>query len=278
MKWYIGLGTVSIVVVTGVLAFLGVDETARMEDFTEAFYSRRIENGAALFENLCRSCHGPQGEGIPGVAPALQAAGLFDGSRLAAIGYEGTVEDYVRAAIAAGRPVPSAGTNYPQRMPTWSQEFGGPLRDDQVESLVAYVMNWEEPALAGAVAAEPLPEAEMVGSDMSVELPEGDPENGQVLAEGGLGCAGCHVLSETGPAWEGEGDMAGIGARAATRFEQPDYTGEADNATDYLVESVIRTDEFIVEGFAANIMPSDYGTRLTVQDLADIVAYMETFR
>jgi cytochrome c2 len=278
MKWYIGLGTFSIIVVTGALAFLAVGETARMEDFTEAFHSRRIESGAALFENLCRSCHGPQGEGIQGVAPALQVADLFNGSRLEAIGYGGTVEDYVRSAVAAGRPVPSAGTSYPQRMPTWSQKFGGPLRDDQIESLVAFVMNWEEPALAGAVAVEPLPAGEFVGSDMSIDLPEGDPENGQSLAEGALGCSGCHLLSPTGPAWAAVGDVPGVGARAEERMIQSDYTGEAENATEYLVESVIQTNAFVVSDFQANIMPGDYGSRITVQDLADLVAYMESFR
>ena len=278
MKWYIGLGLGSIIVATAVAAVLAVQEPARMERFDAAFHARQIENGASLFENNCRTCHGPQGRGIPGVAPALNAADLFDGSRLQAVGYAGTVEDYVRGTIAAGRPVPSEGASYPQRMPTWSQQFGGPLRQDQIESLVQFVINWEQTALAEAGATPSISEEEAVGTDITVSLPEGDAENGQLLAEGSLGCTACHVLSTVGPAWAGEGETAGIGARAASRIEQPDYIGNATTAHEYLFESVVLSNVFVVEGFDPNVMPADYGRRLTPQDLADVLAYMETFR
>lgn len=276
MKGYIALGTASVGLAIVILTLIGINEPARMGDFTEAFEARQIENGAALFEDNCRTCHGPQGRGIEGVGPGLNDPALFNGTRLDEIGYSGSVESYVRSTIAAGRPVPSQGTSYPQRMPTWSQEFGGPMRDDEVESLVAFVMNWEEEALARAEPTPAVPEGETVGTDITVELPEGDPENGQSLAEGGLGCTACHVLSSTGPAWEAEADMPGIGTRAAQRFEQENYTGEAENAEQYLVEAVVRTDAHVVEGFEPGIMPGDYGRRVTPQQLADLVAYMQS--
>ncbi|MGA9533338.1 MAG: cytochrome c [Anaerolineales bacterium] len=278
MKWYIGLGTAATVLVTIALVILGVGEQARMRDFTSAFEARQIENGAALFENNCRTCHGPQGRGIEGVAPALNAADLFNGDRLDGIGYTGTTEDYIRSTISAGRPVPSEGTSYPQRMPTWSQEYGGPLRGDQIDSLVAFVMNWEEIALARGEPTPAVPAGEGVGSDITVSLPEGDPEQGQALAEGGLGCVGCHILSSTGPAWEGGNGVDGVGVRAETRFQQDNYTGAAESAQQYLVESIVRPGAFVVEGFANGLMPQNYGDRLTAQDLADLVAYLETFQ
>lgn len=278
MKGYIALGTASVILGVVAATVIGVNEPARMQDFTKAFESRQIENGAALFDNNCRSCHGPQGRGIDGVAPGLNIASLFNGSRLNEIGYSGTVEDYVRSTIAAGRPVPSQGASYPQRMPTWSREFGGPLRGDEIESLVAYVMNWEETALAQAEPTPSVAEGEMVGTDITVELPQGDAANGQVLAEGGLGCTACHILSSTGPAWEGEGEVPGIGARSAQRIEQENYTGNAETAQQFLVESIVQTNVHIAEGFEAGIMPGDYGQRMTAQDLADVIAYLETFQ
>jgi hypothetical protein len=33
-----------------------------------------------------------------------------------------------------------------QHMPPWHEEFGGPLRADQVSSLAAFVMNWKATA------------------------------------------------------------------------------------------------------------------------------------
>jgi mono/diheme cytochrome c family protein len=278
MKWYIALGTASVLLTVVVTGFLGLTEPARMSDFAQAFHARQIENGAALFENNCRTCHGPQGRGIDGVAPALNTAALFNGSRLEQIGYAGSVESYVRGTIAAGRPVPSQGTNYPQRMPTWSQEFGGPMRDDEIESLVAFVMNWEEDALARAEPTPAAPAGEMVGTDINIELPQGDPENGRALAEGSLGCTACHILSNTGPPWEAQGDALAVGARAAQRMHQDNYTGEATTAEQYLVESILRTNAHVVEGYQPGVMPPDYGSRLTVQQLADLVAYLMTMR
>jgi mono/diheme cytochrome c family protein/cytochrome c551/c552 len=278
MKWYIGLGLGTLILATAVAAVLAVQEPARMERFDAAFHARQIENGASLFENNCRTCHGPQGRGIPGVAPGLNAADLFNGSRLQAIGYAGTVEDYVRGTIAAGRPVPSEGTSYPQRMPTWSREYGGPLRPDQIESLVQFVMNWEQTALAEAGPTPSIPEDEAVGTDITVELPAGDAENGQTLAEGSLGCTACHVLSSTGPAWAAADGMPAVAERAAQRIEQDNYTGGATSAHEYLVESITMPNAFVVEGFDPGVMPGDYGRRLTPQDLADILVYMETFR
>ena len=234
--------------------------------------ARRIEAGAALYENNCRSCHGPQGGGIEGVAPAVNALELFDGTRLTNIGFTGTVEDYIGGVIAAGRPVPSEGTNYPQRMPTWSQEYGGPLVDHQIEALVTFIMNWEDRALAGD--EEPVLTGDRVGTDITVNLPEGDPENGEALANGSLGCAGCHILSATGPAWLPDGDQPGIGERAASRFTESGYNGTATSAEEYLFESTVLTNIFIVEGYEPNIMPGNYGDRLTPQDMADLIAYM----
>jgi mono/diheme cytochrome c family protein len=276
MKWHIALGTVSVVLLVGLLALVGFSEQSRMASFTRAYESRQIEAGAALYENNCRSCHGPQGKGIEGVAPAVNAADLYSGQRLIELGFSGTVEDYVAGVIAAGRPVPSAGANYPQRMPTWGQEYGGPLRTDEIESLVGFIMNWEDRSLAEGEPT-PLAAGEMVGTDIDVTLPPGDAQSGQSLAAGGLGCAGCHELAPVGPAWGAEGDDPGLAIRADTRIAQDDYTGAASTAAEYLIESVVQTNTFLVAGYDANIMPGNYGERLSAQELADLLAYMLSF-
>ena len=278
MKGQIALGLLAFLALIGVLVLVGVGEPNRMAEFTAAYDSRQIETGASLFEQSCRPCHGPQGQGIGGVAPALNAPDLFDGSRLAAVGFSGTLPDYVRGVIAAGRPVPSAGTNYPQRMPTWGAEYGGPLRADQVDALVAYVLNWQDRALAGSGAATPAPTGPTVGSDITVALPAGDASRGKALAEGGLGCTGCHVLAAVGPLWPAEGGEPGVGARAETRFQASGYTGNATSAEQYLFESSVLPNAYVVDGFQPNIMPQNYAERLSAQDMADLLAYMLSLR
>lgn len=277
MRVNIALGTLAMFALLGGLGYVAVNELDRMETAQRAYAARAVETGALEFENRCRSCHGPQGKGSP-LAPALNIAELFDGSRLQAAGYTGTVEDFVRGTIAAGRPVPSAGTSYPQRMPTWGEEFGGPLREDQVNALVAFIMNWEDRALAEAAAQPPLPPGEAVGADITRVLPDGDAENGKLLAEGTLGCSACHVLSNVGPAWAAGDGAVGMGERAAQRIGEGGYTGQATTAEQYLLESIVAPRSHVVAGYDPALMPANFGERLTPQDASDLIAYMLTFR
>jgi mono/diheme cytochrome c family protein len=255
-----------------VVGYVAVGEEGRMGSFSEAYHARQIETGGALFEARCRTCHGPQGLGIEGVAPAINAPDLFNGQRLQVMAFSGTVEEYLKGVISAGRPVPSAGTNYPQRMPTWGQSYGGPLRDDQIEALVAFIMNWAEQE-AGPEPTQAVPPGEAVGTDIHVSLPPGDPGAGGALAEN-LGCTGCHVLSTVGPAWIAQGGEPGIGTRAAARIGQDDYAGDATTPEQYLVESILVPGSYTVPGFESVQMPTNYGERLTAQQLSDLVAYL----
>jgi mono/diheme cytochrome c family protein len=271
-----------------VLGFVAVTEPDRMTSFTRSYASRQVENGAAIFESNCARCHGADGKGT-GMAPALNAADLFNGTRLAEVGWAGTVEDYIRGAIAGGRPRASAiyaDLGYPERMPTWGEQFGGPLRTDQVDGLVAYIMNWASD-YAG-VAAEPTPTIVPVGTDITAALPAGDAASGEALAKS-KGCAACHIdLAGTGapligPAWlpSADPDGKGVGARAGERYTAADYTGNAASAEQYLFESIVQPSVYIVAGDYKNAdgsskMPAIYGSQFDAQTTADIIAYLMT--
>ncbi|MCL4395049.1 MAG: c-type cytochrome [Chloroflexi bacterium] len=115
---------------------------ARAADLT----GRQIEVGADLFGQYCYSCHGTHGEGIPQLAPTINRKDLLDGRREKSVGWSGSVEGFIKDTISAGRPIQSRPDLYSAHMPTWSQEYGGPLRPDQIDSLVAFVMNWQDQA------------------------------------------------------------------------------------------------------------------------------------
>jgi len=111
--------------------------------------------GAELFEINCSGCHGKQGEGIPGLCPPLNDKYFFE-SRLSDVGWSGTLEDYIVATVASGRlnstrPKLYAGQGTPA-MPAWSEEFAGPLREDQIRSIATFVLNWEPTAPDRSVA------------------------------------------------------------------------------------------------------------------------------
>ncbi|MEK6587764.1 MAG: cytochrome c, partial [Chloroflexota bacterium] len=96
MKYYVLVGMGALVGAVVLFGLMGVDEPRRMESFVHSYESRRIEEGAAIFDSNCKRCHGPQGEGTP-LGPTLNSAALFNGERLQAFGWAGTLEDFLRS-------------------------------------------------------------------------------------------------------------------------------------------------------------------------------------
>jgi mono/diheme cytochrome c family protein len=288
MTWRVIVGTVSIVVTMILLGYVAVTEQDRMAAFDTAYQSRQVENGAAIFESTCSTCHGKQGEGT-GRAPALNAPDLLspDAPRLKQIEWPGTTENYIRSAISGGRPRASSQFNiYPQRMPTWSEEYGGSLRKDQINALVAFIMNWA-PAYAN-YTPEPTPTIIPVGTDITVELPAGDAANGKLVSERiGIACTVCHTgASLIGPAWlaAAASDGKGVAEHAAERINDPGYTGHATTPEQYLFESIVQPSVYIAPGGTyataegVSLMPPYFGERLTEQEVADLIAYLLTLK
>ena len=193
------------------------------------------------------------------------------------------MSDFLYSTISGGGPLPSAGTTYPQRMPTWSQEFGGPLRIDQVRDLTNFVLNWEiayEQGINPTVPEISTIPIESVGTDLiTPELPSGDAAAGEELTTT-LGCVACHIQTDVGPAWLAEADPngMGIGTRAALRTEASEYTGNASTAEQYLRESIVLPDSFVVDDYPPSTMVMTYGDTLDKQDLANLIAYLMTLK
>lgn len=285
MVWRVLLGTFSLVVTMIVLGYVAVTEQDRMASFERAYASRQIETGASLYESNCASCHGVRGEG--GIGPALSTIDLFNGQRLREIGWQGTLDAYLRGAINAGRPRASAAfATSPQRMPAWGQQYGGPLRPDQVEALVLFIENWGEQykdASGRIPSATPTPNPNAAGADITIELPPGDAARGATLV---TACQACHVAQANvlGPAWESAKAQDGksVGQHAAERIKDPGYTGKATTAEQYLFESIVNPNAYITppgqgatwQPGGPSTMPGNYGETLLKQDMADIIAYL----
>ncbi len=272
-------GTLIFFAIILVAGWVGVNEPRRMQTFTTQYEGRSIERGAVIFNQNCSSCHGLDGRGLEGVAPALNSPALFDGTRLSELGWTGTLYDYVQLTVSAGRPAKSG--DWPQPMPTWSQEYGGPMRPDQVRDVVNYVMNYGkfyEEGYEGeipevALPTEEAPSYEPVGTDVTAELPEGDPARGEALFTGeelapdgtNLACTSCHSLDGSvlvGPSLQGIGSI--------------DLPEGYDSLDMYLHESIVQPQAYKVPGFEDINMPDTFGERLDAQSLADLIAFLKT--
>ncbi len=123
--------------------------------------------------------------------------------------------------------------------------------------------------------------AQSVGVDVGDILDQldevyGDPLTGQLLynglepALGGapLGCAGCHeneaIAPLTAGTWTRINDVR-LNLRQFADYSQRQF----------LVESIVRPMDYITPDYA-QVMPEFYGSQLTVQQLADLVAFLDS--
>ncbi|MCP4423746.1 MAG: c-type cytochrome [Chloroflexi bacterium] len=88
------------------------------------------------------------------------------------------------------------------------------------------------------------------------------------------GCGACHLIGNFGAAHKVGPDLSAIGVLAETRVA-------GMSAADYLLESIVDPNAYIVPDCPnapciANVMPRDYTTRLSPEQIEAIVAYMLT--
>jgi mono/diheme cytochrome c family protein len=255
------LGTFFLALTGLILIIVGVDEEIRMSDVEGQHQAQSIEVGAELFEINCRGCHGLRGEGIPGLAPPLNDPHFFT-QRVSEVGWGGSLEDYIIATVATGRQVSTRPDLYPgagsPAMPTWSEQYGGPLRDDQIDALAAFIINWEATALGDVELAElPTPAASAEELD--------DPVARGLTLYNNSGCGGCHTIDGLSGGTVGP-VLTNIASVAETRVE-------GLSADEYLRQSILEPSAYLVEGYD-DLMLKSFGESLSQTDLDDLIAFL----
>lgn len=136
------------------LAFLAfgayfLNEPNRAEVAEEGQHETVLHRGANLFVSNCRTCHGLEGEGGIGFPLQNEAFLILGednefGAPATPAGDERTVRNFLFNTIACGRTGSA--------MPPWSEHYGGPLSDTQINYLVDMLTSpgaWEVVAEVG---------------------------------------------------------------------------------------------------------------------------------
>jgi mono/diheme cytochrome c family protein len=89
------------------------------------------------------------------------------------------------------------------------------------------------------------------------------------------GCPVCHTIPGIPGADGRVGPKLVLGTTGAQRLNDPAYHGEARTIHDYVVESVLEPERFIVPGYPGRTMPAWYGSKLSGLALEKIAAYLE---
>jgi mono/diheme cytochrome c family protein len=161
--------------------------------------------------------------------------------------------------------------------------LGETVAADRAVAATQIAAKWTPTPLPGPTAT-PLPSP----ADFLATLPPGDAANGPTLVTT-YGCVACHIgpvvdqpaqqASLQGSAWLASAarDGKGISEHAAERWQSADYTGRAQSAQEYFLESITQPGAYVVPGFQ-NIMPATFAGQLSPQELADVIAYLSTLK
>ena len=116
-----------------------------------------------------------------------------------------------------------------------------------------------------------------VNINLEIDLPEGDPDVGLNRAVK-FRCFACHVQESNGIPFDAVGNLPVIMERGEVRIADPAYQGNATTNHEYLLESILNTEVYIVPGDWENAMPTYFEDIMTEQDLADVINWMSTIK
>jgi mono/diheme cytochrome c family protein len=173
----------------------------------ERIEGQSLVKGAYDFESNCARCHGMTGEGISGPRINFLYVKNPDGTETGTLIDEGrwlgtdqvkekygTLRNYVEATMSSGIRN--------TQMLAWSQNYGGPLRADQIHNIATYVMSWQgripDTASTDAIAYQASEIAKAMAGDDPILV-------GEALYTST--CASCHNLDSTTKIGPGQGGL-----------------------------------------------------------------------
>jgi mono/diheme cytochrome c family protein len=277
------IATLFLLLSTLLLGYIWVRENGVLSARAQRFEGALLARGATDYEQYCAGCHGLAGEGgVNAGAPQINNLPNTLGDRLEGpngiIAKYGTPRNFVEATISAG----VRGT----AMPRWSARLGGPLRDDQIKDIAAYIESWWGPAggqpnisadaINVATAYKATAQAALV-AQAAANTPQG---RGQAVFSGL--CAACHRLNDQSqPAAPGLGGLFSPEGTVAFGTQLPN--GKPVNPQNFF--------EWVKQGgiaFKGQEIPPAAGhgpwlieampafPQLTDEQLADLLAYIST--
>lgn len=223
---------------------------------------------AIVRERGCMACHTLEpGAGVVGGGRGPNLFGLATRRANGVPGGPATITDYlVQALYAPGAYIVEG---YAPIMPPAI----GPPAKLEYEEVVAVINYLQSLGGAPSVKVGDIPRPPR-GGEKAAAAPQsttgGQPRSADAAAiVERYGCVACHVVG-------GKGGNLGpsldnVGATAAKRV--PGLSAE-----EYLRQSIIDPNAYVVEGFTPGLMPQDFGDKMTAKELEALVQYLLSLR
>ena len=89
------------------------------------------------------------------------------------------------------------------------------------------------------------------------------------------GCPVCHTIPGIAGAKGLVGPPLVLGSTGKERLRDPTYRGKAETVHEYVIESVVEPEVFVVPGYPPSTMPAWYGSKLSALALEKMASYLE---
>jgi len=289
----LGIGVILMVIIVIALPLYWILEPTRLSGATDAKEERFIEWGGNLFETTanggfnCAGCHGGMNAGggaapYPLIDPTTGAVNTvsWKSPSLNTIFYRYSEEE-IRYVLVYGRTF--------SPMPPWGTEGGGPMNDQQIETLIAYMKSIQIPRENCGVGEEDpitcasgnLPAENQANIDLLADQGVASGEyatRGEALfnlefASGAYSCARCHT-----PGWSwGDPGVTGQGAfgwNLTGGATNDHFANEADMIA-FIKKGSDQGVKYGTQGQGSGRMPG-FGSVLTDQQIREIVEYVRS--
>ncbi len=125
---------------------------------------------------------------------------------------------------------------------------------------------------SSSVTTAPVQSVPLLAPGM-VPLVTGDEPITEIFTR--AGCAVCHSVPGIPGADGRVGPPLLLGATGPVRLADPAYRGHAKTVHEYVIESVLEPELFVVPGYPAGTMPTWYGMKLSALALERIASHLE---
>jgi mono/diheme cytochrome c family protein len=251
---------IAVTLAVGTLMLIyAINEPNRQAEAYERQRDESIDRGAHMFAQYCYGCHGYNGQGAIVPGQGLLAANLTLRKATGDKDDDRKLFDFLTKTITRGRP------NTP--MPAWGLSDGGSLQPEEINEIAVFIMNGDFSHIQDYVAVgAPTPDVPNGGGGA-------DAAAKQLISS--KGCAACHTIQSLPFARGTVGpNLSNLGNEAPTM--KPGMS-----AKDYIRESILQPNAFIVPGFPSpspmppfSVGPTSGGTVFTEDELTGLVDYL----
>jgi hypothetical protein len=167
-------------------------------------------------------------------------------------------------------------------VPTYSNQMSKTgakyLTEQELEDVIAFLLILTD-GVVPDIDAPPVEAVVESDFDLAMIVAGGNEKRGEVKG-GTFRCKNCHANEELpglAPPFSSTGDLPPIMARGELRIADPAYKGRATSNQEYVLESIILPEVYVVPGEWADVMPYDYHELLTDEDISEIMSWLATF-